>query len=76
VQAMYEGAFFTLFPSFQKTYGLTELGLAGGWAVKSVANGKARRMTLCQRVYVQAAAGGAIGAALRSAPTSAASDPS
>ena len=46
--------------------GLTDLALAGGCAMNSVANGKVRRMTPFRRVYVQAAAGdagGAIGAA-------------
>ena len=50
----------------QKRSGLTELALAGGCAMNSVANGKVRRMTPFRRVYVQAAAGdagGAIGAA-------------
>jgi carbamoyltransferase len=46
--------------------GLTDLALAGGCAMNSVANGKVRRATPFRRVYVQAAAGdagGAIGAA-------------
>jgi hypothetical protein len=45
---------------------LTDLTLAGGRAMNSVANGKVRRSTLFQRLYVQSAAGdagGAIGAA-------------
>jgi carbamoyltransferase len=66
VQAMYEEAFFHLIQSAQKKYGLTNLALAGGCAMNSVANGKVRRMTPFQKVYVQAAAGdagGAIGAA-------------
>jgi carbamoyltransferase len=65
-QAMYEEAFFHLIQSTQKKYGLTNLALAGGCAMNSVANGKVRRMTLFQKVYVQSAAGdagGAIGAA-------------
>jgi carbamoyltransferase len=65
-QAMYEDAFFHLVGSAQRKYGLTNLALAGGCAMNSVANGKVRRMTPFQRVYVQAAAGdagGAIGAA-------------
>ena len=47
-------------------YGLTDIALAGGCAMNSVANGKIRRVTPFRRVYVQAAAGdagGAIGAA-------------
>ena len=47
-------------------YRLTDIALAGGCAMNSVANGKIRRMTPFRRVYVQAAAGdagGAIGAA-------------
>ena len=66
VQAMYEEAFFHLIGALQKRYGLTELALAGGCAMNSVANGKVRRMTPFRRVYVQSAAGdagGAIGAA-------------
>jgi carbamoyltransferase len=65
-QAMYEEAFFHLIGALQKRYGLTDLALAGGCAMNSVANGKVRRMTPFRRVYVQSAAGdagGAIGAA-------------
>ena len=64
---MYEEAFFHLDRErCSRRYGLTNLALAGGCAMNSVANGKVRRMTPFQRVYVQAAAGdagGAIGAA-------------
>jgi carbamoyltransferase len=66
VQAMYEEAFFHLIQHAQKKYGLTDLALAGGCAMNSVANGKVRRVTPFKKVYVQAAAGdagGAIGAA-------------
>jgi carbamoyltransferase len=66
VQAMYEEAFFHLIGKLQKDYGLADLALAGGCAMNSVANGKVRRMTPFERVYVQSAAGdagGAIGAA-------------
>ena len=66
VQATYEEAFFHLIGALQKRYGLTDLTLAGGCAMNSVANGKVRRMTPFRRVYVQSAAGdagGAIGAA-------------
>ncbi len=65
-QAMYEEAFFHLLRVLQKRCGLTDLALAGGCAMNSVANGKVRRMTPFRRVYVQAAAGdagGAIGSA-------------
>jgi carbamoyltransferase len=65
-QAMYEEGFFHLVGALQKKYGLTNLALAGGCAMNSVANGKVLRMTPFRRVYVQAAAGdagGAIGAA-------------
>ena len=58
--------FFILLGAAHRKYGLTDLALAGGCAMNSVANGKVRRMTPFQRVYVQAAAGdagGAIGAA-------------
>jgi carbamoyltransferase len=66
VQEMYEAAFIHLVESAHEKYGLTDLALAGGCAMNSVANGKVRRMTPFKRVYVQAAAGdagGAIGAA-------------
>ena len=63
---MYEEAFFHLLSVIQERSGLTDLALAGGCAMNSVANGKVRRQTPFRRVYVQAAAGdagGAIGAA-------------
>jgi carbamoyltransferase len=66
MQAMYEEAFFHLLTTIQRNSGLTDLALAGGCAMNSVANGKVRRMTPFRRLYVQAAAGdagGAIGAA-------------
>jgi carbamoyltransferase len=66
VQAMYEEAFFHLIGTLQGRFGLTDIALAGGCAMNSVANGKIRRMTRFRRVYVQSAAGdagGAIGAA-------------
>ncbi len=66
VQAMYEEAFFHLIGEAQRRSGLTDLALAGGCAMNSVANGKVRRLTPFRRVYVQSAAGdagGAIGAA-------------
>jgi carbamoyltransferase len=66
VQAMYEEAFFHILGAIQEESGLTNLALAGGCAMNSVANGKVRRMTPCQRVFVQSAAGdagGAVGAA-------------
>jgi carbamoyltransferase len=67
MQAMYEEAFFHLLAALQRRSGLTDLALAGGCAMNSVANGKVRRTTPFRRLYVQAAAGdagGAIGAAL------------
>jgi carbamoyltransferase len=67
VQAMYEEAFFNLIRKLQEDHGVTDLALAGGCAMNSVANGKVRRETPFRRLYVQAAAGdagGAIGAAL------------
>jgi carbamoyltransferase len=66
VQAMYEEAFFHLVDRLHRTSGLADIALAGGCAANSVANGKIRRRTSFERVYVQAAAGdagGAIGAA-------------
>jgi len=65
-QAMYEEAFFHLLKDLQRRSGLTDLALAGGCAMNSVANGKVRRNTPFRRVYVQSAAGdagGAIGSA-------------
>jgi carbamoyltransferase len=65
-QAMYEEAFFHLIRKAQERYGSTNLALAGGCAMNSVANGKVRRMTPFRHVYVQSAAGdagGALGAA-------------
>ena len=66
VQQMYEEAFFHLIRPLHRRFGLTEIALAGGCAMNSVANGKIRRQTAFRRVYVQSAAGdagGAIGAA-------------
>jgi carbamoyltransferase len=63
---MYEEAFFHLIGRLQARSGLTDIALAGGCAMNSVANGKVRRLTPFRRVYVQSAAGdagGAIGAA-------------
>jgi carbamoyltransferase len=65
-QAMYEEAFFHLLGNLHERCGLTDIALAGGCAMNSVANGKVRRKTPFRRVYVQAAAGdagGAIGSA-------------
>ncbi len=67
MQDMYEEAFFHLLTAVAKKSGLTDLALAGGCAMNSVANGKVKRKTPFRRVYVPAAAGdagGAIGAAL------------
>jgi carbamoyltransferase len=65
-QAMYEEAFFHLLNAWHARCGLSDLALAGGCGMNSVANGKVRRLTPFRRLYVQAAAGdagGAIGAA-------------
>ncbi|MDO9411036.1 MAG: carbamoyltransferase C-terminal domain-containing protein [Pseudolabrys sp.] len=67
VQAMYEEAFFNLLNALQRNTGLTQLALAGGCAMNSVANGKSARMTPFRDFYVPPAAGdagGALGAAL------------
>jgi carbamoyltransferase len=67
VQAMYEEAFFNLLHKIYEQHGLTDLALAGGCAMNSVANGKVRRRTPFRRLYIQSAAGdagGAIGAAI------------
>ena len=66
-QAAFEEAFLNLLTSVQRQSGLTDLALAGGCAMNSVANGRIRRMTPFRQVYVPPAAGdagGAIGAAL------------
>lgn len=65
-QAMYEEVFFHLLDHLHATTGLDRIALAGGCGNNSVANGKVRRQTGFQHVYVHAApgdAGGAIGAA-------------
>lgn len=65
-QAMYEEALFHILKTLHAECGMTDITLAGGCAMNSVANGKIRRCTPFRRVYVQAAAGdagGAIGAA-------------
>lgn len=66
-QAMYEEAFFHLLNALHPRFDSSNLALAGGCAMNSVANGKIRRMTPFRDLYVAAAAGdtgGAIGAAL------------
>ena len=68
VQATYEEAFFHLLAYVHRTEGINALALAGGCGMNSVANGKVRRRSPFQQVYVQSAAGdagGAIGAALQ-----------
>ena len=63
---MYEEAFFNMLNTLQPRHGLKTLCLAGGCAMNSVANGKVRRQTAYEKVYIQSAAGdagGAIGAA-------------
>src|SRR5262249_34988966 len=65
-QSIYEEAFFNLLNALHARTGLTDLTLAGGCAMNSVANGKVRHYTPFRRLYVQSAAGdagGAIGAA-------------
>src|SRR5262249_46957653 len=66
-QALYEEAFFHLLSALQRKSGITNVALAGGCAMNSVANGKRTRRTPFRRVYLPPApgdAGGAIGAAL------------
>ena len=66
VQAMYEEAFFNLLDVLQARHGERSVAIAGGCGMNSVANGKIRRQTGYEHVYVQSAAGdagGAIGAA-------------
>jgi len=66
VQAMYEEAFFHLLNTQYEKTQVNNLGLSGGCAMNSVANGKVYRNTPFKNVYIQSAAGdagGAIGAA-------------
>ena len=66
VQAMYEEALFNLLNAVHRQHPEDALGLAGGCAMNSVANGKIYARTPFRRLYVQSAAGdagGAIGAA-------------
>jgi carbamoyltransferase len=70
VQARYEDALFALVRAQHRRHAVTDVVIAGGCGMNSVANGKLRRRTPVRRVYVQAAAGdagGAIGAALEAA---------
>ena len=67
VQVIYEEAFFGLLKHVYDKYPSTNLALAGGCALNSVANGKIYRQSAFRRVFVPPAAGdagGAIGAAL------------
>ncbi len=66
LQAMYEKAFFNLLDRLYAETKLTNLCIAGGCALNSVANGKIFDQTKFKEVYIQSAAGdagGAIGAA-------------
>jgi carbamoyltransferase len=66
VQKMYEETFFHLLQMIHAQTRQTNLTLAGGCAMNSVANGKVYRKTPFTRLYLQPAAGdagGAIGAA-------------
>lgn len=68
VQQVYENTFFHLLNAVQLETGLTDLALAGGCAMNSVANGKVYKNTRFTRLYVQSAAGdagGALGAAFK-----------
>ena len=65
-QAMYEEAFFHLLRHLHEKHPVEAIAIAGGCGNNSVANGKVRRETPFQKVYVQSAAGdagGAVGAA-------------
>jgi len=65
-QALYEEAFFNIVHATERLTDSKNIVLAGGCANNSVANGKIRRQSRYQHVYVHAApgdAGGAIGAA-------------
>ena len=65
-QVMFERAFLNLLNRLKQETGSSNLALAGGCAMNSVANGKVKNNTGFKNVYIQAAAGdagGAIGAA-------------
>jgi len=65
-QAMYEEAFFALLNALHRKHPSSNLALAGGCAMNSVANGKVYLRTPFRKMYLPAAAGdagGAIGAA-------------
>ena len=66
LQTMYEEAFFAMLTRLHETTKSSNLCLAGGCAMNSVANGKIFDRTAFKEVYIQPAAGdagGAIGAA-------------
>lgn len=66
IQAMYEEAFFHLLNTLHAKHGISQLAIAGGCGMNSVANGKVTLQTPFKEIYVQSAAGdagGAIGAA-------------
>jgi carbamoyltransferase len=68
-QKMYELALFNLLNHLQNKYKLTNLCLAGGCAMNSVANGRIYSNTKFKKIYIQPAggdAGGAVGAAFSS----------
>ena len=67
LQKVYENRFFALVRALQKRTGLSQLALAGGCAMNSLANGRLFAETNVRDVYIQAAAGDAgtaLGAAL------------
>ena len=67
VQAMYEQALFHLLDALHARHPLPTLALGGSCALNSVANGRIRRHTPFERLYIQPASGGAgsaLGAAL------------
>jgi carbamoyltransferase len=66
-QAVYEEACFHLLARLHERYGMSNLALAGGCGMNSVANGRLYARTPFTRLFVQPAAGdggGALGAAL------------
>ena len=66
-QYLYEQALFALLDRLHQQTGDTNLAMAGGCAMNSVANGKIKSNTAFENIYVQPAggdAGGAIGSAL------------
>jgi carbamoyltransferase len=62
IQTMYEESFFHLLNTLHGRHKLDAVAVAGGCGMNSVANGKIRLNTPFRQVYIQSAAGDAVGA--------------